>query len=137
MAHIDAYQFENRFATMILGGQGFPKKPLDRHILFISAALELEPQRSYTESELNDELRKWTTSFGDAVNLDHVTLRRFLVDEGYLQRDSAGQSYQRTTEGWPYTFDPSIETLDLDAMVEEARAARELKKQQYMRKGAS
>jgi hypothetical protein len=65
------------------------------------------------------------------VNLDHVTLRRFLVDEGYVRRDSAGRSYELTTTGWPYTFDPSIKVLDLDALIEGARAARESRKRQY------
>ena len=132
MAHIDTSQFKNRFVAMILGGQGFPKKDLDRHILFLSAILGLDPERRYTEQELNDELRKWTTRFGIPVNLDHVSLRRFLVDEHYVWRDSAGQSYELTTTGWPYTFDPSIRALDLEALIDEGRAARELKKQQYM-----
>jgi hypothetical protein len=136
MSQIETSQFKNRFVSLIMGGQGFPKKYVDRHILFISAALGLEPQRQYTESELNDELRKWTARFGSPVNLDHVTLRRFLVDEGYLSRDSAGKSYELATTGWPYTFDPSIKTLDLEALIDEARAARELKKQQYMDKSS-
>ena len=133
MSHVDASQFKDRFASLVLGGQGFPKKGVDRLILFISAALGLEPQRQYSDSEINDELRAWTARFGGRVSLDHVTLRRFLVDEGYLNRDTAGTSYELTT-GWPHTFEPSIATLDLEALVEEGRAARELKKQQYMRK---
>jgi hypothetical protein len=137
MAHIDASQFKNRFVAMILGGQGFPKKDLDRHILFISATLGIDPQRRCTEKESNNELRKWTTRFGSHVNLDHVSLCRFLVDEHYARRDSAGQSYELTTTGWPYTFDPSIEALDLEALIDEAGAARELKKQQYTGKSAS
>jgi hypothetical protein len=136
MSQLEASQFKSRFVSLIIGGQGFPKKHLDRHILFISATLGLEPQRQYTEGELNDELRAWTARFGDSVHLDHVTLRRFLVDEGYLGRDSAGKSYELTTTDWPYTFDPSIKTLDLEALVNEARAARELKKQQYLGKSS-
>jgi hypothetical protein len=93
-------------------------------------------KRRYTEREFNDELRKWTTRFGSPVNLDHVSLRRFLVDEHYVQRDSAGQSYELTTTGWPNTFDPSIKTLDLEALIDGARAARELKKQQYISRSA-
>ena len=135
MPHIETSQFKNRFVSLIMSGQGFPKKHVDRHILFISAALGLDPQRQYSESELNDELRRWTARFGSPVNLDHVTLRRFLVDEGYLSRDTAGKAYELTTE-WPYTFDPSIKTLDLEALIDEARVARELKKQQYMRKSS-
>lgn len=137
MTHIDASLFKNRFVSMIIGWQGFPKKDLDRHILFISAALGLEPGRHYTERELNDELRQWTARFGTPVNLDHVTLRRFLVDEHYVQRDGAGQSYELTSTDWPHTFDPSIRTLDLEASIDEERTARELKKQQYMSRRAS
>lgn len=132
MSEIEISEFKNRFVSLIMGGQGFPKKHVDRHILLISAALGLEPQRQYTESELNDALRKWTAHFGEPVSLDHVSLRRFLVDEGYLWRDGAGKRYELTTTGWPYAFDPSIRTLDLDVLIDEARAARELKKQQYM-----
>ncbi len=133
MPHIDESQFTKRFVSLMIGGQGFPKKELDRHVLLISAALRLEPQRQYTESELNDELRWWTARFGDPVNLDHVTLRRFLVDDGYLRRDTAGRAYEVTAD-WPYTVDPSVKSLDLEALIAEARAARELKKQQYMGK---
>lgn len=136
MAHIDASQFKNRFVSVILGGQGLPKKDLDRHILFLSATLGLDPGRRYTEREFNDELRTWTMRFGSPVNLDHVSLRRFLVDEHYVQRDSAGQSYELTTTGWPYTFDTSIRALDLEALIDEAMAARELKKQQYLSRSA-
>ena len=136
MSQIEVSQFKNRFVSLIIGGQGFPKKDLDRHILFISAALGLEAQRQYSESELNDELRRWTARFGESVSLDHVSLRRFLVDEGYLRRDTAGGSYELTTTGWPYSFDPSIRTLDLEVLIVEARAARELKKQQYMSNNA-
>jgi hypothetical protein len=131
MPHIKDSQFKNRFVSLIIGAQGFPRKDLDRHILFISAALELEPQRQYTERELNIELLKWTSRFGDQVNLDHVSLRRFLVDEGYVRRDTAGKAYELTTE-WPYRVDASIKGLDLEALVDDERLARELKKQQYL-----
>lgn len=134
MSHIEASQFKNRFVSLILGGQGFPKKHVDRHILFISATLGLEPHRHYSESELNDELRKWAALLGARVNLDHVSLRRFLVDEHYIRRDTTGESYELATTDRPYTFDQSIETLDLEAVVNEARMARELKKQQYLSK---
>lgn len=137
MAQIEAAQFKDRFVSLITGGQGFPKKPLDRHILFISAALELEPGRTYSESELNDRLRLWTARFGEAVQLDHVTLRRFLVDEGYLRRDSAGAAYEVTAGDWPFTLDPAISTLDLEVLVSEARLARELRKQQYLDRSRS
>ena len=134
MSHITASQFKNRFVSLILGGRDLPKRRIDRHILFISSILKLEAHRQYTESELNDELRKWTTLFGRNFNLDYVSLRRFLVDEQYIRRDTAGGSYELATTNLPYTFDRSIETLDLEELINEARIARELKKRQYMSK---
>lgn len=133
MEPIDSSQFRNRFVSMVLGGQGFPKKPLDRHILFISATFGLEPGRQYSEREINDKLRAWMGRFGQHVSLDHVTLRRFLVDEHYLTRDSSGERYELATADQSYTWDSDLRALDLDLLVEEARQERERKKQQYMR----
>ena len=134
MSHIEASEFQRRFASLIIGGRDFPKKHLDRHILLISATLMLEPQRQYSESELNAELSRWAARFGSQMNLDYATLRRYLVDERYIKRDTAGEVYELVTKGLPYTFDRSIETLDLEALIEEERAARDLRKQKYMRK---
>jgi hypothetical protein len=134
MEHIETSQFKNRFVSMVLDGQGFPKKPLDRHILFISAMFGLEPGRHYTERELNDVLRSWTERFGDRVKLDHVTLRRYLVDACYLERDTRGESYQVRIHGLPYTWDDDLKAIDLDVLVAEARADRELRKQQHLGK---
>lgn len=134
MAHITAAQFTERFASLILAGRELPKKQLDRHILFMSSTLKLEAGRPYSESELNDELRKWASRFGGNFGLDHVTLRRFLVDEGYLTRDPAGGTYEVAMNGLPYTFDQSIKELDLEELISAAQQARELKKQQYLKR---
>jgi hypothetical protein len=134
MTHITDSQFRERFSALYFGGQDLPKKPLDRQIVLISAIVGLERQRKYSESELNDELQKWTILFGRRYNVDHVTLRRYLIDERYIVRDSAGSMYQLAArEALPYTFDPTLENLDLAALIAEAKAARELKKQQYLR----
>ena len=135
MPHITEAQFTDRFASLVLGGRELPKKQLDRHILLISSILKLEPGRRYSENELNDELRTWTSRFGGPFGLDHVTLRRYLVDEKYLARDPAGGTYELAPDGLPYTFDPALRALDLDQLVSAAKQARELKKQQYLKGG--
>jgi len=132
MSHITASQFTDRFVALILGGRELPKKQLDRHILLISAILRIEPGRQYSEKGINEELQLWTIRFGRNFGLDYVTLRRYLVDEKYLVRDSTGGTYELAATGLPYTFDASITDLDLDELVSAARQARELKKQQYL-----
>jgi hypothetical protein len=135
MDHIADTQFRERFTALYFSGQDLPRKPLDRQIVLISAILGLEQGRSFSEHELNGELQKWVIQFGRRYNVDHVTLRRYLIDEGYLARDSAGTAYQLAArEALPTTFDASLQGLDLVALIDEAKAARELKKQQYLKK---
>ena len=45
MSHITESQFTDRFVSLVLGSRELPKKQLDRHILFISSILKLEPGR--------------------------------------------------------------------------------------------
>jgi hypothetical protein len=137
MTHITAAQFTDRFAALVLAGRELPKKHLDRHILLISSVLKIEPGRPYSEKEINEELQLWVIRFGRSFGLDHVTLRRYLVDEKYLARDATGGTYELAAEGLPYTFDESIRELDLEKLVAEAQQARELKKQQYLNRSQS
>jgi hypothetical protein len=133
MSHITASQFSDRFVSLVLAGRELPKKHLDRHILLISSILKLEPGQQYSEKQINEELQVWTIRFGRNFGLDHVTLRRYLVDEKYLVRDPMGGTYELAADGLPYTFDQSIRELDLEKLVAEAKQARELKKQQYLK----
>ena len=133
MSHITASQFTDRFVSLVLAGRELPKKQLDRHILLLSSILKLEPGRKYSEKELNEELQIWVIHFGRSFGLDHVTLRRYLIDEKVLIRDPAGGTYELAADGLPYTFDESIRALDLEKLVAEAKQARELRKQQYLK----
>jgi hypothetical protein len=125
--------FRERFTTLFFSGQDLPKKPIDRHIVYISAVISLQSDRKYTERELNEELQKWTLLFGERYNLDHVTLRRYLIDERYLQRDAAGGSYELATADRAYTFDRSLVGLDLAALIDAAKQDREMKRLQHLK----
>ena len=135
MIQITLAQFLSRFATLVMNGNGIPNKREDRHILFVSAIMRLESGRAYSERQLNEALREWSDRYGVKVALDHVTLRRFLVDEGYVARDAAGTTYTLTGDGFPRTVDPLICTLNLDALVDDARRAREQRKADRLRGG--
>lgn len=128
MAHISEAQFAERFVAVILGHQDLPKRRLDMHILLTSVVLGLDPARRYSERDLNEELQKWVRRFGEGIGLDHVTLRRLLVDSRYLERDSSGASYRLKAGNPAYTFDPTVRALDLDRLIDEAVRQRAQRK---------
>jgi hypothetical protein len=132
MTHLTASQFADRFVALVLSGKELPKKQSDRHIVLMSSVLKIKPVRHYSEKEINEQLQVWVIHFGRSFSLDHVTLRRYLIDDKYLVRDPAGGTYELVTAGLPHTFDESIRALDLEKLVAEAKQARELKKQQYL-----
>jgi hypothetical protein len=49
---ISADQFKSRLEVLCLrgGGRGLPRKPRDRHILFKSIVLMLDPEKIYSET---------------------------------------------------------------------------------------
>jgi len=131
---IMADQFSHRFVSLVLGKGFMPKKLSDQHILLYSATLALQSGREYGEKELNDVLAAWSSQFGGSFGLDHVTLRRYLVDAGYLERDDSGAAYRLGQGETAFDFDESIRQLDLAELISEAGRARELRKQQYMKR---
>ncbi|MEO8526369.1 MAG: DUF2087 domain-containing protein [Caldimonas sp.] len=67
----------------------------DRALVLALAATSLEPGRDYREAEVNDRLLIWLDGPGAMLRVDHVELRRWLVDAGFVVRDGFGRAYQR------------------------------------------
>ncbi|MEO8755812.1 MAG: DUF2087 domain-containing protein, partial [Casimicrobiaceae bacterium] len=65
----------------------------DFALMLASAAQCFVRSREYTEREVNDRLRAWLAGAGAMVAVDHVELRRWLVDSGVLTRDGFGRAY--------------------------------------------
>ncbi|WP_410638978.1 DUF2087 domain-containing protein [Amycolatopsis sp. lyj-346] len=61
-----------------------------RQLLLAYLADRFEPGRLYTEQDVREKL--------SMVHDDHATLRRYLVDEGLLQRSNDGGAYGRPAE---------------------------------------
>jgi hypothetical protein len=70
-----------------------PTRAEDEQLLLLLAARRFEPRREYREAEVNEQLRDWLSTFVAPFGIDHVTIRRRLVDTGLLLRDAAGSSY--------------------------------------------
>ncbi len=62
-------------------------------VLMGTAALGLDPARRYAEKELNAALAAWLECFSRPGGLDYVTLRRYLIDFRFVDRESDGSAY--------------------------------------------
>lgn len=130
---ISTTEFEARLPYLCVTrqGGGLPRKRRDLHIVLRSVALLLERSVSYTETSFDDALIRWLQEVGYNFRLDHVTLRRTLVDYAYVLRDPAGTRY-RVAGDHDDLFDPLIDTLDPVFIIEEAMAKREAKRKAYL-----
>jgi hypothetical protein len=99
------------------GPRRFPRKRRDRLILMKSIVMGLDSDRTYSESEINDRLIQWNLEVAPAIDTDHVTLRRLLVDEGQLERTADGRAYRVGFPPRPLAFDLEVEDIDVRATV--------------------
>ncbi|WP_047155271.1 DUF2087 domain-containing protein [Aneurinibacillus tyrosinisolvens] len=79
---IIAKYFENEGGGKLLE---FPKKEKRKIAILKHVMKRFEPNKKYTEKEVNSVLK--------AVYDDYVTLRRYLIDYGFMERTSGGSAY--------------------------------------------
>lgn len=130
--------FRKRLEVLCLkkGSPCLPKKYNDQQILFKSVILTLEPEKSYTEIQINKAIKKWLVDIGREIEVDHVTLRRALCDEKYLSRDDEGKTYKAINTR-DDLFEPEINRVDPLLIINEAIELREQKKKQFIEKKES
>ena len=95
----------------------FPRKRQDREILMKSITMTLDGARAYTEAEMNRVLLGWKRDVGPAIETDHVTLRRLLVDYGHLERSADGRAYRVGYPARPTAFGLEVEDVDVRATI--------------------
>jgi len=127
--------FIKRLADLYLksGLAGFPKDETSLHILLKSAVVTFGKSDSFTEKEVNAKLETLVKDIGQMKGMDHVSLRRMLVDTGYLTRNGDGSSYRVSQPGpRPDMFDPTIDQLDIRKEIETAREEIARRKQEFL-----
>ena len=67
----------------------------DRASVLALAACAIEPGQPLREDEVNRRLIDWLADVGQMLRTDHVELRRWLVDAGFVARDGWGYAYVR------------------------------------------
>jgi hypothetical protein len=99
------------------GPRGLPRHRRDRAILMRSIVLGLDSARTYSEGEINSALLDWKRDVAPAIETDHVTLRRLLVDSGQLERTADGGAYRVGFPPGDVAFALEIWDIDLRATV--------------------
>lgn len=69
----------------------WPKKQKEKLVVLDRIALGFEPEREYTEKEVNAVL--------SGITEDYVTVRRYLIDYGFFERRPGGTGYRRVARG--------------------------------------
>jgi hypothetical protein len=123
---IEVEEFVERLCRLAAhpGPRRFPRGGRDRQILIKSARLCMDSSRDYTEKEINALLGRWQREVAPEIDVDHVTLRRLLVDYGELERTRDGAIYRVGFPARPVAFDLEIDEIDLRATVAAYRDRR-------------
>ena len=89
-------EVEHLLRKLFKGGaiERVPRNRKDAEIFLALAASRIESQAVLSEPEVNDQLSEWLAGLADPHYLDHVTVRRYLVDFGMLFRNPEGHSYK-------------------------------------------
>jgi hypothetical protein len=134
-ATITREHFVKRLTILCLksGLSGFPKDDADRHILLKSAALTFNPSGAYSEKEVNQVLEAWIDGIGQHGKMDSGTVRRYLVDAGYLEREKDGSSYW-VSSGRAGRFEAEVNQVDPMGEIARARQEIEARKRAFMEK---
>ena len=91
----------------------------------VEQILTLNPDRTYTEKELNAELITWLEEIASSIDLDHVALRRALVDTRALERSRDGFQYKVARgPGLHVRFSPEVDSVDVRGEIRKAREDR-------------
>ena len=98
----------------------------DLELLLASAALAFPADSALSEPQANEILKRFLATAGVMVATDHVELRRWMVDAGFLRRSDFGTDYRRGA--LPAWLGDAAGALDFDRIadtVAQARSANE------------
>ena len=95
---IDAATAEARLRALLKSGfgAGLPRREADRFILLAAVATAIGEEETLDEKAVTARIADWLATAGPRVATDAVTLRRALVDEGFVERDGRGLAYRRS-----------------------------------------
>lgn len=137
MQHDDVFTiafFSKRLADLCLrsGLSGLPRDDVSRHVLFTSMVTGLPVETPLAQPTIDAHLARWIETSA-IKELDHVLLRRCLVDAGYLGRRADGSDYRVVTDppGRP-RCEQGVTEVDLAALLQARREEVARRKAEYL-----
>jgi hypothetical protein len=129
----DPNRIQATLTRMLRAGplRNIPQRSADLEILVALGACRFSPGRVYSETEVRERLEPWLSLFVSPEGLDHVTLRRTLVESGFLVRDSAGTTYTVDHRPVEAILPESERNLDPGDLLENLQAERERRKLEW------
>lgn len=92
---------------VVKNGVGLGLLAADERTLALAAIWAALPAEAVlNESQLNEQLKAQLAGPAAWLDTDHVELRRWLVDAGFVQRDGYGREYRRVPDA--YTHHPQL-----------------------------
>lgn len=102
----------------------------DLELVFAGAALAFPPDVSLTEQGANEILKRFLATAGVMVSTDHVELRRWMVDAGFLHRSDFGTDYRRgVIPEWLMDAAQTIDFERIASAVARARSVNEVQRE--------
>jgi tRNA(adenine34) deaminase len=102
----------------------------DLELVFASATLFFPGDKLLDERGANTVLRQFLATAGAMLDTDHVELRRWLVDTGFVRRSDFGSDYRRgTLPAWLDAAAGGLGPRELADAVERAREARDAQRE--------
>jgi hypothetical protein len=123
-------QVEQVLRRLLSGGvmTRLPRSRKDTEIILALAASFLDPRLTYSEPEINEQLNEWLAGFTDPTGMDHVTVRRFMVDLNFLSRDQPGSAYMANQATINLIIEPSARSIQPGYILEDVQQQRKQRK---------
>jgi hypothetical protein len=99
------------------------------------ASMCIQADTSLTEAAVNQALVQWLHEIGSMLRIDHVELRRTLIDLRYWRRDGFGRTYERQSLPADHPARDhvaALESIDVVRFVADVRARNEAMRVQRM-----
>lgn len=108
-----------------------PRNPEDAELLMALSLLGLDANAAFEESDINLHLIAWLNGIAADDGPDYVTLRRYLVDSGFLRRSSDGVVYRVQGERIDAVLSPEAKSVDVRQILETVETERSERRQAF------